>query len=228
MRIAVLHHRCRGDAAADVAALTEAARSACEQDAEVIVCPRPPSLAGMPLDEREVLLAGIDGCAEGAALLVSFAADDDSTGRIVETPLGTTALASGDACLRPETASRIKEARADSVVWRPGAESELQAEAILEYALECAPALAGLVVLAECSGTVVHPAHDGTSAIIHLGELVAESASADDEVLMVDVEVPLPAPEPDLALPEPPPMLVQRIAAHEGRKPPVDYPADLS
>ena len=228
MRIAVLHHRCRGEATADVAALVEAARSACKQDAEVIVFPRPPSLAGMPIDEREALLADIDGCVEGVALLVSFAADDDTTGRITATPLGTTALVSGDACLRAATAARIKEARVNAGVWRPGAESELQAEAVLEYALGCAPVLAGLLVLAECSGTTGHSAHSGTSAIIHLGELLAESVSADDEILMVDVEVPLPAPESDLPLPGLTPLLVQRLAAHDGHKAPVDYPADLT
>ncbi len=228
MRIAVLHHRCRGEAAADVAALVEAAGVACEVGTEVVVFPRPPSLAGMPIDEREAMLAGIEGCAEGAVLLVSFAADEDTTGRIAQTPLGTTALVSGDACLRDETAARIKDARVDAVVWRPGAESDLQAEAVVEYALACAPVLAGLVILAECSGVPGHPAHAGTSAIIHLGELVAESVSNDDEVLIADVEVPLSAPEPDLVLPKLPPLLAQRLAAHDGRKPEVDYPADLT
>lgn len=228
MRIAVLHHRCRGDVDTDTEALVDAARESCAEGAEIIICPRVPSLAGLSGDARRALLADIEGCIEGAALLISFADDDASEGRIVETPLGRTALVAGDAVLKPETAARLRDEGVHAAVWRPGAESELQAEAIMEYALGCAPVLAGLLVLSECSGTLGHPAHSGMSAIMHLGALVAQSEGESDETLMADLEMPLAAPEPGMPLPEVPTLLQQRVATHEGRKVPVEYPADLS
>jgi hypothetical protein len=36
------------------------------------------------------------------------------------------------------------------------------------------------------------------------------------------------APEPAMPLPALPPILAQRLAFHDGRKPPVNYLADLS
>ncbi|MBE0416970.1 MAG: hypothetical protein IBX63_04320 [Coriobacteriia bacterium] len=226
MKIAVTHHQMRNDAAEDASALVEAARLACASGADAIVCPRIPSFAALDPAERETLLARIEGCAEGAALLVSFA-DDDTGPRVVESLLGRTALLGGDACLREKVLRTLVAEGVDTVVWRPGAESELQAEAILEYALECSPALAGLLVVAECSGGEGQDGCRGTSAIIHAGELVAEATGLGDELLIAEVEVPIAAPEPSLLLPGLPPILAQRLAVHEGRKPPVDYLADL-
>lgn len=227
MKIAVIHHRLRGDAAADADALASAARSACDRGAQVVVCPAVPSLAGLDGAERDDLVSRVEGCVEGAALLISFAADDSGP-RFVDTPLGRTALLGGDVCLHFDALREVQAARADAVVWRPGAESDLQAEAVLEFALGCAPMLAGVLVMAECAGGEGGSACCGVSAIIHAGQLVAESAGTIEEVLLADVPAPLGAPEPDLPLPELPPILVQRLAVHEGRKPHVDYLADLS
>jgi hypothetical protein len=70
------------------------------------------------------------------------------------------------------------------MVWRPGAESEIQAEAILEYALGCAPALAGVLVLAECSGGEGTTLSRGASAIIHARrDRRRVRGGEDDEVL---------------------------------------------
>jgi hypothetical protein len=227
VKIAVIHHNVRGDAGTDADALVEAARLACASGAEAVVCPRIPSLAAMDTEGREALLARIEGCTEGAALLVSFAHDDGGP-RIVQSPLGRTALLGGDTCLRENVLRTLVAEGVDTAVWRPGAESELQAEAILEYALGCSPALAGLLLLAECSGGEDHDGCRGTSAIIHAGQLVAEATGSADELLIVDVEVPVAAPQPAMPLPELPPILAQRLAFHDGRKPPVSYLADLS
>ena len=227
MKIAVIHHRVRGDAGADADALANSARLACASGAEAVVCPRIPSLAAMDAAEREALLARIEGCMEGASLLVSFA-DEDGGPRIVQSPLGRTALLGGDTCLRDNVRRTLVAEGLDTVIWRPGAESELQAEAILEYALGSSPALAGLLIVAECSGGEGHDGCRGVSAIIHAGQLVAEATGSDDELLIVDFDVPLAAPERDMPLPALPPILVQRLAFHDGHKPPVDYLADLS
>lgn len=227
MKIAVTHHRVRGDAGTDADALVDAARLACASGAEAVVCPRIPSLAAMDVAGREELVARIEGCVEGAALLVSFA-DEDGGPRIVESPLGRTALLGGDTCLRDNVRRTLVTEGVDTVVWRPGAESDLQAEAILEYALGSSPALAGLLIVAECCGGEGHDGCRGTSAIIHAGQLVAEATGSDDELLIADVAVPLAAPDPDMVLPALPPILAQRLAFHDGRKAPVDYLADLS
>jgi hypothetical protein len=227
VKIAVIHHNVRGDAGADADALVESARLACASGAQTVACPRIPSLVEMDREGREALVGRIEGCAEGAALLVSFARDDGGP-RIVESPLGRTALLAGDTCLRENVLRTLVTEGVDTVVWRPGAESELQAEAILEYALGCSPALAGLLLLAECSGGEGHDSCRGTSAIIHAGQIVAEATGTADEVLIVDGEVPVAAPEPAMPLPELPPILAQRLAFHDGRKPPVNYLADLS
>ncbi|MDF1543015.1 MAG: hypothetical protein RQ731_08660 [Anaerosomatales bacterium] len=227
MKIAVIHHRVRGDAAADADALVDAARHACAVGARVIVGPRAPSLAGLDATAREALLARIAGCTEGSTLFLSFV-EEDAEPRVADTPLGRTALVGGDDCLRENVLRSMVAEGAQALVWRPGAESELQAEAILEYALGCSSALAGLLLLAECSGGQRHDGCCGTSAIIHAGELVAEATGPDDEVLFAEVEVSLSPPEPGMPLPALPPILVQRLAVHEGRRPPVDYPADLS
>lgn len=227
MKIALVHHRVRGDVRADSDALVDSVRQACAAGARAIVCPHVPALASVAGPEREELLARIEGCVEGAALFMSFRAVGSSP-RISSGLLGRTALVAGDACLREDVARSLVAERLDTVVWRVGAESELQAEAVVEYALGCAPALAGLLLLAECSGGSGHDGCQGISAIIHAGELVAETTGLDDEVLLADLALPAPAPEPGLVLPTLPPILAQRLAVHEGRKPSVDYLADLS
>lgn len=227
MKIAVIHHHVRGDVVSDADALVKAARAACAVGAQAIVCPRVPSLAGLSAEEREDLLSRIDGCTEGAALLVAFG-DKDSEARVADSVLGRTALVAGDACLDEKVVRTLVAERLDAVVWRVGAESDLQAEAILEYALACSPALAGLFVLAECAGGTGHDRCQGISAIIHAGELADESTGSQDGLLIADLDLPVAAPESDLLLPELPPILQQRLAVHAGRKPPVDYLADLS
>lgn len=227
MKIALIHHRVRGDASVDSDALVDMARRACAAGAEAVVCPHVPALAGLEPPEREALLARIEGCLDGAALFMSFRSDEIGP-RISQSTLGRTALVAGDDCLREKVVRTLVAEGLDTVVWRVGAESELQAEAVLEYALGCSPAIAGLLLVAECSGGEDHDGCRGTSAIIHAGQMVAEATGVDDELLLADLDVPVPASEPGLLLPALPPILAQRLAVHEGRKPSVDYPADLS
>jgi len=48
-----------------------------------------------------------------------------------------------------------------------------------------------------------------------------------DDLLLVDPEIPIGSPQAAGALPEIPPLLAQRLAAHRGQKLDVGYPADL-
>jgi predicted amidohydrolase len=227
VKVALIHHRVRGDVAVDADALVDMARRACAAGAEAVVCPHVPSLAGLEPPEREALLARVEGCLDGAALFMSFRSEETGP-RISRSPLGRTALVAGDDCLREEVVRTLAADGLDTVIWRVGAESELQAEAVLEYALGCSPAIAGLLLVAECSGGEDHDGCRGASAIIHAGQMVAEATGVDDELLIAELDIPVPASEPDLPLPALPPILAQRLAVHEGRKPSVGYPAELS
>ncbi len=228
MRIAVIHHKLRDGPAADADAIVDAATRARAEGAEAVVCPSVPSFAGLSEPLRADLLNRIQRCAEDGAFLISFAGPEDEGTRVLDTPLGRTALVEGDACLREEVLRDLVSERLETAIWRPGAESALQAEAVLEFALDCAPMLAGVLIIAECSAAEGEDRVHGISAIIDAGELVAEAGGEEDELLFADIGVPLSAVEPDMPLPELPPILAQRLAVHEGRKLPVDYPADLS
>jgi hypothetical protein len=88
--------------------------------------------------------------------------------------------------------------------------------------------LASLVVVTECAGAEPGAVGHGGSAIIYLGEVLAEAMSQDDETLYAEIELPLGRPEPPAPLPAIAPILSQRVAHHRGEQPPMDYPAELS
>ena len=112
------------------------------------------------------------------------------------------------------------------VVLSPRSETDLQAEAMLEYAIALSSSLAGLMVVAECSGAEPLETGHGGSAIVVLGDVVAE-ALADDDILVADVALPLAEPHPREPLPVVPPLLAQRVAHHAGRIA-VEHGADVS
>lgn len=160
-----------------------------------------------------------------------FAAAVPGTGITARTDgaehLGTLCLLEGDAALDPAEHARARIQAPDVLALAPAAESELQAEAVLELAIALSTAVAGLVVVLEHSGAEIgRPGHGG-SAIVVLGEVVAE-ALGDEDVLVSEVPVPVPSPGPRSPLPELPTILAQRLANHRGEKPSTDYPADLS
>jgi len=106
-------------------------------------------------------------------------------------------------------------------------ESDLQAEAILEVALALSDSMAGLVLVADTDGAEPGDPGHGGSAIIRLGEMVAEAGDG-DEVLIAEVATPVAQPEPREALPEIPTLLAQRLATHRGKRLEVEYLADLT
>lgn len=227
MNIALIQHRIRGEMAADIEALAGSVRTACERGAEVVVCPVVPSLVASPSDAREAVLLQLEGCAEGTALLLPLRDTETASTELRATPLGETALLIADECLLPTVAQTLADLSPEAVIMRPLGHSELQAEAILEYGIGLSLSLSGLVLICECSGgAFAEPGHGG-SAIVMLGEIVAE-ASDDEEILYATLEVPVAAPEPREHLPVLPPVLEQRIARHQGRKADMGYLADLS
>lgn len=226
MKIAVVQHRLRPAPAQDLEALVGASGEAARRGAQVLVLPAVPALQDGPLSEE--LWRRLDEAAPGAALLIPRVPEGHagvSQMREVE-PLGRVALISADSVSDAAALSASAEKRPGVAVLSPGSESELQAEAFLELAIGLSTSLASLVIVAETDGaTIGEPGHGGT-AILHLGEVLAEAMGGDD-LLIADVEVPVGSPEPASALPEIPLLLAQRLAAHRGRKLSVDYPADL-
>jgi hypothetical protein len=110
----------------------------------------------------------------------------------------------------------------------PNAENDMQAEAALELAIGLSDSLAGLVIVVGSAGAEPGEAGHGGSAIVHLGKVVAEAMGDEDQTLEFEVDTPIPQPEPRGLLPQIPTILSQRLANHQGRKPDVDYPADLN
>jgi hypothetical protein len=142
--------------------------------------------------------------------------------------LGQTAMLVGDGCADASEILRISSEKPSVAILAPRSDNDLQAEAVAEFALGLSDALAGLVVIAECAGAEPGEPGHGGSAIIHLGEVVAEAMSEVDETLTAEFELPIAQPEPREALPKVPSILLGKVAHHQGRRPDVEYPADLS
>jgi predicted amidohydrolase len=227
VRIAVLQHAFRADPAADADALVVAAASAAALGAEVIVLPEVPSVhTGSELDAwwQRVALAVPD-----ARVLVPHVGRDNGSAAFEAEldPLGRVAMLSGDAAIDPEVLRQTADRGADVVVLAPRSESDLQAEAVLECAMDLSLSVVSLVLVVEPDGAETGVPGHGGSAIVYLGEAMAEAASGDD-TLIYDIELPLTPPEPRGPLPAVAPILAQRLAAHRGQKLDVPYPADLS
>ncbi|MDI6713075.1 MAG: hypothetical protein QMD96_07545 [Anaerosomatales bacterium] len=159
-------------------------------------------LIAAPLGEEEPLLDGID-------------------------LLGPSAVLQGDAAIDPAELTRVRRERPAVLVLMPGAESELQAEGVLELALAASVSVASVVVVAEHGGGDIGSPGHGGSAVVVAGEVVTEAFGTEDLVL---ADVPVPPPPVDASAPDPDPPLIlkQRLARHRGEKPEVDYLADLS
>lgn len=229
MRIGVVQHRLRATVAEDVRALADAVRAAGEQGAELVVIPCVPGLAsdavrdGVVAEVRELgLRCGVFGptCySPGSWGVVDTLCGVDITGPVV-------ALC-GDSCFDESIWREALKNRPGIAVFSPLAESDLQAEAAFEVALGLSDALCGLVIVSECAGAEAGEPGHGGSAIIMLGDVVCE-ALGEEDILIADIDLPVSPPEPPAPFPQVPTILMQRLALHSGRKPDVDYLADLS
>ena len=225
MRIAVVQHVPRPAPAQDLEALVAATLRASTDGAQWVVLPAVPALDEGPLHED--LWRRLEADVPGVGVVVAGAGKDRDTA--AHTGAGSPrpiALLVGDDCFSPES---LREAHALSpgiAVLAPGSESELQVEATLEFAIDLSTSLASVVIVIETDGAETGEPGHGGSAIIYLGEVVAQAPSG-DATLYAQLEAPAGPPEAPGALPEVPPLLAQRVAAHQGRKLEVDYPADL-
>ncbi len=139
--------------------------------------------------------------------------------------LGTVAVLSGDAAFDPDVLRKLAADGTDVLVLCPASESDLQAEAVLEFAIKLSDSVAGLVLVVENDGAEPGQPGHGGSAIVLLGEILAEAMGGAD-LLEAEIGIPVPQPVPRDPLPQLPTILAQRVANHQGRHVHVDYPSD--
>lgn len=226
LRLAVVQHRSRPAPAQDLEAIAIAAAQAAGRGAEMIVLPDVPAVIEGPLSDE--LFCRLEEAAPGLEVIVPQATADDGPSFVLREvePLGRIVLLRRDACFDAAVLEAAAEAGPGLAVLAPGSESDLQAQAVLELAIALSTSLASVVVIAEADGAELGEPGHGGSAVVHLGQVLAEAMSGDD-LLVVELPEPLGPPEAPAALPGIPPVLLQRLAAHRGQKVPVDYPADL-
>lgn len=227
MRIAVVQHALRSEAEADADALVSAATDAAGMGADVVVLPEVRSVHADVLLEswwQRIAVA----VADTTVLVPHVGPDTHSVAFEAELePLGRVALLTGDAAIDADVLAQTVQRCADAIILSPRSESDIQAEAVLELAIGLSLSAASLVLVVDVDGAPSGEAGHGGSAIVHLGEVMAEAGSGDD-ILVCDIEAPLVAPSPRAPLPIPAPILAQRLATHQGRKVDVSYPAELS
>lgn len=212
----------------DLAALLSLAEAASDEGAGVVVCPRLPGLAN---DTRmyQAFIENMRNHAPGSLVVMpSVSGSRSESAQPFLTPLGRTMALLGDECIEEPTLSKASAEGVHAMVWQPEAESPLQAEAFLELALDASLSLAGLVLVSALSGRGRGAVGFGGSAIVQLGEILAEAGEG-EAVVSAQLEVPVALPDRPGPRPVLPPILAQRLAHHRGICPPaVDYPADLS
>lgn len=177
-------------------------------------------------DAAELARAAEAAIAEGATALVLPEVVSPVAVQGMD-PFGRVVVIAGDAAIDPEQHRRVAAGPPDVLVLAPGSESDLQAEAVVELAIGLSVSVAGLVIVAETSGAEPGSPGHGGSAIVMLGEVLAE-AVFDDQTLMAEIDPHIPSPEPRAPLPEPSTILAQRLAHHRGERAAVRYLADLS
>ncbi|HAL30388.1 MAG TPA: hypothetical protein DCP20_06695 [Coriobacteriia bacterium] len=225
MRIAVVQHAVRPAPAQDLEALVGAVVRAGARGAEWVVLPEVPAVAESPLNDE--LWRRLEEDAPRVAVTAAYVEPGESCSALddQDTP-GVTAILTGDSCFNPETLACARAHAPGVLVLAPHAESDIQAEATLEFAIALSTSLASLVIVVGTDGADPGEPGHGGSAAVYLGEVLAEALTGDD-VLYADVDRPVGPPESPDPMPQIPPLLAQRVASHQGRKLEVDYPADL-
>lgn len=227
MKIAVVQHRIRTHERMDLAALLSLSEQAEDEGADVIVYPCVPGL-GYASPLMTAFASNVIESAPQVSIVAPCAAQSRA-GKLASVPtrLGSTLVLAGDDCIDASLYPRIESFGLEALVWQMDTESPLQAEALLELALDASLSLAGLVIVTSLTGRAHGAAGYGGAAIVHLGDILAEAVEGED---IVTAELTAPVTLPDRRGPRPtlPPILAQRLAHHRGGKLPVDWPADLS
>jgi len=220
-----VQHAVRPAPAQDLEALVGSVVRAGARDAEWVVLPEVAALAEGPFNDE--LWRRLEEDAPGVAATAAYVEPEELCAILddQDTP-GVTAILAGDSCFTSEALACVRAHAPGVLVLAPHAESDIQAEATLEFAIALSTSLASLVIVVDTDGADPGEPGHGGSAVVYLGEVLAEAMTGDD-VLYADVDRPVGSPESPDPIPEVPTLLVQRVAAHQGRKLEVDYPVDL-
>jgi predicted amidohydrolase len=204
VKIALVQHRIRNHERMDLAALLSMSEQAEDEGADVIVYPCVP---------------GIGYASQLMTAFVAPCAARDLGGRLHPAPtrLGSTLVLAGDDCIDASLYPEVESLGLEALVWQMATESPAQAEALLELALDASLSQAGLVLTACLYGEARDISSSGGSAIVHLGEILAEAGEGED-LLLADVHIPVLLPERRGRRAVPAPVLQQRFAAHHGKK----------
>ncbi|MDO8914953.1 MAG: hypothetical protein Q7W16_02570 [Coriobacteriia bacterium] len=217
MKIALVQHRIRNHERMDLAALLSMSEQAQDEGADVIVYPCVPGI-GYDSQLMTAFTANVMERAPQVSIVASCAAwGPGGMLQPVPTRLGRTLVLAGDDCIDASLYPEIESLGLEALVWQMATESPLQAEALLELALDASLSQAGLVLTACLYGEARDIHSSGGSAIVHLGEILAEAGEGED-LLIADIAVPVPLPERRGRRAVPAPVLQQRFAAHHGKK----------
>lgn len=196
----------------DLAALGQYADVALEEGIQVLVFPRVPGLGNTQVWDAFFL-----NFIERAPSVTTVRPRWRYTGvgplRPFPSALGTTLVLEGDDCIDPELFPEIQECELEALVWLFDAEDPLQAEAVLEFAIDASLHLAPVVIIATFNGSARGMDAYGIGAIVHLGEVLAEGGEG-DALLVADMPAPGGFVERPRTVPTPVPVLEQRLAAH--------------
>jgi hypothetical protein len=215
MRIAVVQHRIRTHERMDLAALLSLSEEAAEQGAQAIVYPCVPGLSAS-VTLLPAFVVNVLERAPGITMIAPCVAPRRvGPPKPVPTTLGSTLVLAGDECIDTGLYAEVESMGLDALVWQMDAESSLQAEALLELALDASLSQAGLVLIAATVGRARGVEGFGGSAVVHLGEIIAE-AGDDEQLLIADVGVPVALPARRAPRAVPAPILQQRLAVHRG------------
>lgn len=230
MRIAVIEHRLTGDSLEDARSLGQSAIRAAEAHAEAVFLPAvvqpDDAQANAVLEEALRSLPATYIIPKTASQVGrAFGGHTDSP---IDERLGKAVMLLGDACVDSAQLSAVARSRPAVLVLNPRSESELQAEAFVELAVGLSESAAGLVIVAEAVGAEPGDPGHGGSAVVLLGEVIAESVDGDGGILYADVPEPVPHPSAPNDVPELPTILAQRQAQHAGRKLDMGYFAELT
>lgn len=226
VRIAVVQHQLRTHERMDLAALLSLTERAAEEGAQVLVYPCVPGIGASPA-LMNAFAANVAERTPGVTVISPCVALEAGPPLgVAPTPLGSTLILSGDACIDTGLFDEIVSLRPEALIWQMDSESDLQAEAVLELALDASLSLSGLVLVAATIGEARGLSSYGVSAIVHLGEILAE-AGEEEDVVVADVPVPVPVPvtlpERRGQLPIPTPVLAQRLSVHRGEPAHLDH-----
>lgn len=190
-----------------------ASERAAEEGVQVVVYPRIPGLSAH-VGLLDAFFRNVEERAPGIARVtpsLRHRAGDPLEPHL--TGLGRTLMLEGDECIDPALFEQIQALGCDALVWLFDAEDPLQAEAALELALEASLQLAPLVILSAVTGRARGMSGHGIGGVVYLGEIASEGGPGDD-LLVARVPAPAGFVERPRKVPDPAPILLQRLVAH--------------